>query len=116
LSKPDTTPQHFSGILESRDYSTPYLTYEPDHAVRFDETFAVPTSEAIDDGSKVIGTQVEKTSTPKNGDIPRLLLKRKAGAGKGRFSRGTYIQRVDTEGGIAPPGHAIRPVKVRRCE
>jgi hypothetical protein len=109
-------PSTFFRNLESRDYSTPYLIHEPDHAIRFDETLAGPTLEAIEDGSKVIGTQIEKTSAPKDGGIPRLLLKRKAGVGKGRFSRGTYIQRVDTERGIAPPGHAIRPVKVRWCE
>src|SRR5271166_3421185 len=62
----------------------------------------MPTWEALEDGSKVIGTQIEKTSAPKGGDIPWLLLKRKAGAGKGRFNRVTYIQRVDTERGIAP--------------
>jgi hypothetical protein len=69
---------------------------------RIGRHFAGPTWEALDDGSQVIGTQVEKTSAPKGGDIPWLLLKRKSGAGKGRFSRVTYIQRVDTEGGIAP--------------
>jgi uncharacterized protein DUF3455 len=69
---------------------------------RIGRHFAGPTWEALEDGSQVIGTQIEKTSAPKGGDIPWLLLKRKAGAGKGRFSRVTYIQRVDTEGGIAP--------------
>ena len=69
---------------------------------RIGRHFAGPTWEALEDGSQVVGTQIEKTSAPKGGDIPWLLLKRKAGAGKGRFSRVTYIQRVDTEGGIAP--------------
>ncbi|HKM55707.1 MAG TPA: DUF3455 domain-containing protein [Isosphaeraceae bacterium] len=69
---------------------------------RIGRHFAGPTWEALEDGSQVIGTQIEKTSAPKGGDIPWLLLKRKSGAGKGRFSRVTYIQRVDTEGGIAP--------------
>ena len=69
---------------------------------RIGRHFAGPTWEALEDGSQVIGTQIEKTSAPKGGDIPWLLLKRKSGAGKGQFSRVTYIQRVDTEGGIAP--------------
>ena len=51
--------------------------------------FAGPTWEALEDGSKVIGTQIEKTSAPKGGDILWLLLKRNAGAGKGRFNRVT---------------------------
>jgi hypothetical protein len=64
--------------------------------------FAGPTWEALEDGSRVIGTLIEKTPAPKRGDIPWLLLKRKASVGKGRFSKVTYIQRVDTEGGIVP--------------
>jgi hypothetical protein len=66
--------------------------------------FAGPTWEASEDGSQVIGTPIEKAPAPKGGDIPWLLLKRKAGVGQGRFSKVTYIQRVDTEGGIAPSG------------
>ena len=69
---------------------------------RIGRHFAGPTWEALEDGSQVIGTQIEKTSAPKGGDIAWLLLKSEAGACKGRFSRVTYIQRVDTEGGIAP--------------
>ena len=65
---------------------------------------AGPTWEVLEDGSTVIGTLIEKAPAPDAGDIPWLLLQRKAGAGKGRFSKVTYIQRVDTEGGIAPPG------------
>jgi hypothetical protein len=64
--------------------------------------FAGPTWEAVEDGSSVIGTLIEKTRAPKSGDIPWLLLKGKPGGGHGRFSKVTYIRRVDTEGGIAP--------------
>jgi hypothetical protein len=71
---------------------------------RIGRHFAGPTWESLEDGSTVIGTLIEKTPVPKAGDIPWLLLKRKAGAGKGLFSKVTYIQRVDTEGGIAPAG------------
>jgi Protein of unknown function (DUF3455) len=80
-------------------------------AVLFDERgrrigrhFAGPTWEAFDDGSKVIGELIEKTPAPKGSDIPWLLLKGKADGGKRRFSKVTYIQRVETEGGIAPSG------------
>jgi hypothetical protein len=65
---------------------------------------AGPTWEAFEDGSKAIGTLIEKAPAPNVGDIPWLLLQRKAGSGKGRFSKVTYIQRVDTEGGDAPIG------------
>jgi hypothetical protein len=83
---------------------------------RIGRHFAGPTWEALEDGSKVIGTQIEKTSAPKDGDIPWLLLKRKSCSDKGRLSRVTYIQRVDTKGASPPQGHAIRAVEVRRCE
>jgi hypothetical protein len=65
--------------------------------------FAGPTWEAAEDGSTVVGTPIAKLPAPKAGDIPWLLLKRKAGAGEGRFGRVDYIQRLDTEGGTAPP-------------
>ena len=80
-------------------------------AVLFDEKsrrigrhFAGPTWEALDDGSKVIGELIQKTPAPNGSDIPWLLLKGKAGGSEGRFSKVTYIQRVDTEGGLAPSG------------
>ena len=71
---------------------------------RIGRHFAGPTWEALEDGGRVIGTLIEKVPAPNGGDIPWLLLGRKAGVGKGWFSKVTYIQRVDTEGGIAPPG------------
>jgi hypothetical protein len=63
--------------------------------------YAGPTWEGSD-GSKVIGKLMEKAPAPKDGDIPWLLLKAKENLGKGLFSKVTYIQRVHTEGGIAP--------------
>jgi hypothetical protein len=69
---------------------------------------AGPTWKASEDGSEVIGTPIEKIPAPNGGDIPWLLLKGKPGVGQGRFSQVTYIQRVDTEGGIAPSGGCDR--------
>jgi Protein of unknown function (DUF3455) len=71
---------------------------------RIGRHFAGPTWEALDGSSRVIGALIEKTPAPQGSDIPWLLLKGKAGGDKGRFSKVTYIQRVDTEGGIAPSG------------
>jgi hypothetical protein len=71
---------------------------------RIGRHFAGPTWEAFEDGSQVIGTQIGTIPAPRDGDLPWLLLKRKAGVGKGRFSEVTYIQRVDTEGGLVPSG------------
>jgi hypothetical protein len=66
----------------------------------------------------VIGTLIEKTPAPRGGDIPWLLLSGKPGVGQGRFSKVTYIQRADTEGGIVPSGgcdqvHQDQEVRVK---
>ncbi len=61
--------------------------------------YAGPTWEA-NDGSKVIGEK--KAEAPRPGAVPWLLLQAKTNEGTGRFARVTYIQRVDTEGGVAP--------------
>jgi hypothetical protein len=80
--------------------------------------FAGPTWQASDDGSKEIGTEIEVVPAPNARAVPWLLLKGKAGEDPGRFSRVTYIQRVDTEGGIAPSGgcdkaHSDQEVRVK---
>lgn len=63
--------------------------------------YAGPTWEA-NDGSKVVGEVLKKVNAPRPGAIPWLLLKAKTNEGTGTFARVTYIQRVDTEGGVAP--------------
>jgi hypothetical protein len=63
--------------------------------------YAGPTWEA-NDGSKVVGAVLQKTDAPRPGAVPWLLLKAKTNEGTGTFARVTYIQRVDTEGGVAP--------------
>jgi hypothetical protein len=60
-----------------------------------------PTWEATD-GSKVTGQVQQRASAPKADAVPWLLLK--ATSATGTFSRVTYIQRLDTEGGVAPAG------------
>jgi hypothetical protein len=63
--------------------------------------YAGPTWEA-NDGSKVVGAVQQKTDAPRPGAVPWLLLKAKTNEGIGTFAKVTYIQRVDTEGGVAP--------------
>ena len=60
-----------------------------------------PTWEA-NDGSKVVGDVLKKADAPRPGAVPWLLLKAKTNEGAGTFARVTYIQRVDTDGGLAP--------------
>lgn len=58
-----------------------------------------PTWEA-NDGSKVKGTVKSRQDAPA-GNIPWLLLTTTT-EGLGRFAGVTYVQRVNTEGGVAP--------------
>jgi hypothetical protein len=62
--------------------------------------FAGPTWEWTVDQSTVKGSKVAGVNSPTS--IPWLLLKAVAHTGTGVFSTITYVQRVDTEGGVAP--------------
>jgi hypothetical protein len=64
---------------------------------------AGPTWEG-NDGSRVVGEVVARVDAPEPGAIPWLLLKARTTAGRGAFSTITYIQRLDTVGGVAPTG------------
>jgi len=60
-----------------------------------------PAWEAAD-GSKVTGQVLQRANAPNANAVPWLLLKTTSNEGSGTFARVTYIQRVDTEGGLAP--------------
>jgi hypothetical protein len=64
--------------------------------------FRGPSWQSILDGSLVEGSVV--ASVPKAGTIPQLLLRSKANRGTGVFGRVTFIQRLNTTGGVAPTG------------
>lgn len=55
------------------------------------------------DGSRIVGTKVAEAPAPNPRSVPWLLLKTKTADGSGDYSKVTYIQRVDTGGGVAPP-------------
>jgi hypothetical protein len=63
--------------------------------------YAGPTWEG-NDGSKVIGQVVERANAPDPEAIPWLLLRAKGNVGKGALSQVTYVQRLNTAGGVAP--------------
>lgn len=67
---------------------------------RAGEHYAGPTWEASD-GSTVVAAKVADQTVDATA-IPWLLLKASATAGEGRMSRVTYVQRLATEGGLAP--------------
>lgn len=63
--------------------------------------FAGPTWKHID-GSEVVGKVAAKQDAPKPDAIPWLLLTATSHAGQGVLTRVTSIQRISTEGGVAP--------------
>jgi hypothetical protein len=63
--------------------------------------FGGPTWQSVADGSKVVATKVDEfTDDPAS--IPELLLIASSHEGKGVMADVTYIQRLETVGGIAP--------------
>ena len=67
---------------------------------RIGRHYAGPTWEG-NDGSKVVGMVAERADAPEAGAIPWLLLRSKSNAGAGVFTPVTYVQRIETAGGIA---------------
>jgi hypothetical protein len=83
-------------------------TFQAPEALLFDrrgraviDHYAGPTWESLKDGSSVVATKVAGF-TPDPSAIPELLLQASAHIGKGRLSRVTFIQRLETTGGLAP--------------
>jgi hypothetical protein len=81
----------------------PEATLKSDHGDPIGRHFSGPTW-AFDDGSQVTGAVAQKSDAPRPDAIPWLLLRATSHAGAGMLARVTSIQRVDTQGGKAPPG------------
>jgi Protein of unknown function (DUF3455) len=56
------------------------------------------------DGSRIVGAVKERADAPAAGAIPWLLLSARSVGSEGAFSKVTSIQRVATQGGVAPAG------------
>lgn len=65
--------------------------------------YAGPHWEARD-GSKIVGSVKARADAPQAGAIPWLLLGTRSVGRTGRFARITSVQRLNTTGGVAPPG------------
>jgi hypothetical protein len=63
--------------------------------------FVGPTWKHID-GSEIVGKKVAQQDAPKPDAIPWLLLQATSHAGQGALTRVTSIQRLHTDGGLAP--------------
>jgi hypothetical protein len=64
--------------------------------------FRGPSWESTTDGSLVTATAA--ASSPVPGTIPQLLLKTATNRGDGIFGKVSYVQRLETSGGVAPAG------------
>jgi hypothetical protein len=56
------------------------------------------------DGSVVVGAAVPGAAVQRRGAIPEILVKTTSTRGRGTFSPVTFIQRLNTRGGLAPTG------------
>ena len=64
--------------------------------------YSGPTWESASDDSKVGGDVLQRSDSPVPNAIPWLLVRAKPTEGPGLFHDVTYIQRVNTTGGLAP--------------
>ena len=94
-------------IYECREAKWVFVAPEADLFDRFGKKigrhYAGPHWESAD-GSKIAGVVKERAEAPAAGAIPWLLLSAKSVGPGGAFSNVTSIQRVSTQGGIAPAG------------
>ena len=94
------------------DFVEPVATLfaDPNHHVKVGTHYGGPTWESIT-GSKVIASR-QASCSPDPTAIPWLLLQSVSTDGSGIFSSVSYIQRVNTKGGLAPtaPGSSIGAV------
>lgn len=76
--------------------------------------YAGPTWENID-GSKVVGTRIANVASPDGASksIDWLLLQAKSNEGTGIFSKVTYIQRLNTAGGVQPSADSCDSSKAK---
>jgi Protein of unknown function (DUF3455) len=89
------------------------LFAEPGYFGEVGSHYMGPTWESKS-GSKVVGKRVMGTGcTPDPSAVAWLLLERASGSGPGIFGSVTYIQRVNTTGGVPPtaPGSVVGEVQ-----
>jgi hypothetical protein len=82
-------------------FKAPQATLFAEKGSEIGKHYAGPTWE-LDDGSKVVGSVLEKVAAPNAAqDIPWLLLQVTSESGSGELSGVRYVQRLDTAGGDA---------------
>jgi hypothetical protein len=83
-------------------FSSPEATLSDAAGKTVGRHFAGP-SWASNDGATIVGQVSTSAPAPKKGDIPWLLLAIKSRDGQGLLAQTVSVQRLDTEGGVAPP-------------
>ena len=63
-----------------------------------------PWWESVRDGSRIRGGNAVSAPSPNPNSIPQLRLEVLERQGDGVFTRASYIQRLNTEGGVSPTG------------
>ena len=106
---PDARALRYQWVLTGPD-----AVLSDDKGAKAGKHYAGPTWEGSD-GSKVIADKKPVENTPKPPAVPWLLLKALSHEGDGKFSKVTFIRRVDTEGGAAPdaPDAAYQGTELR---
>lgn len=92
-----TDPTQFAWVFKA-----PHAVLVHHHEGIIGIHFAGPTWQG-NDGSKVVGRRVASSTVDPNA-IPWLLLQAASNDGVGAFAETTYIQRVNTSGGLTPTG------------
>ena len=99
--------------LSSIDSSNCIWRFKAPEAMLFEEHgnfigshYSGPTWEHDRDRSKVVGKVLQRSAAPLTNAIPWLLVQAKSTSGPGRFQDVTYIQRVNTKGGLSPANPA----------
>jgi hypothetical protein len=90
-----------AGITYAWVFKAPAAILSNDSCVAVATHSVGPTWTSDQDGSTVVGSK-QFAKTVDTTAVPWLLLKATSTTGSGMFSAVTYIQRVDTTGGIAP--------------
>jgi len=98
--KNDTSKYVWTFVAPSADLFT-----APDYTAAAGKHYTGPTWEATD-GSKVTGKKLQQADSPDTSAIPWLLLSAAEVSASGIFSGTTFIQRLNTHGGKAPPAPA----------
>src|SRR4051812_26242882 len=104
-ASPSDAATDAAGTTYAWTFKAPQATLTDETCSQLAVHFAGPTWTNTMDGdmSSVIGMAIASSPSPTAGAIPWLLLRATSHQGTGRmFSDVTYIQRLDTAGGLAP--------------